>query len=126
MAMSYFGRPETQVEAAQFLKPNRDDKNVSPEELAAYARTVGMQALVRRGGTLDQLKRLVSNNLPVIVETWLIHDGDGLGHYRLVTGYDDATSQLNTFDSLSGPDVKVGYEQFEPDWRVFNRLYVVI
>ncbi|HMR66101.1 MAG TPA: hypothetical protein PKE64_18990, partial [Anaerolineae bacterium] len=38
MNLSYFGRTETQVEAAQFLKPNRDDKNVSPYELAAYAR----------------------------------------------------------------------------------------
>jgi hypothetical protein len=126
MYMSHFGRPETQVEAAPFLKPNRDDKNVSPYELAAYVRTTGLQAIVRRGGTIDQLKRFLSNNLPVMAETWLIHDGDGLGHYRLITGYDDATGQFNTFDSLSGPDYKVSYEQFDADWRVFNRLYIVI
>jgi tetratricopeptide (TPR) repeat protein len=126
MYMSHFGRPETQVEAAPFLKPNRDDKNVSPYELAAYVRTTGLQAMVRRGGTIDQLKRFLSNNLPVMAETWLIHDGDGLGHYRLITGYDDATGQFNTFDSLSGPDYKVSYEQFDADWRVFNRLYIVI
>jgi hypothetical protein len=126
MNTSYFGRPETQVEAAQFLKPNRDDKNVSPEELAAYARTTGLQALVRRGGTIDQLKLLLSNNLPVLAETWLVHDGDGLGHYRLITGYDDATGQFNTIDSLNGPDFKVTYTQFDADWRVFNRLYVVV
>jgi tetratricopeptide (TPR) repeat protein len=126
MNMSYFGRPETQVEAAQFLKPNRDDKNVSPEELAAYARTTGLQALVRRGGTIDQLKLLLSNNLPVLAETWLVHDGDGLGHYRLLIGYDDASGQFNTFDSLNGPDFKVTYAQFDADWRVFNRLYIVV
>lgn len=126
MNMSYFDRPETQVDAARFLKPNRDDKNVSPEELAAYARTTGLQATVRRGGTVEQLKLLLSNNLPVLVETWLVHDGDGLGHYRLITGYDDAAGQFNTFDSLNGPDFKVSYEQFDLDWRVFNRLYVVI
>jgi tetratricopeptide (TPR) repeat protein len=126
MNMSYFGRPETQVEAAKFLKPNRDDKNVSPEELAAYARTTGLEAIVRRGGTIDQLKILLSNKLPVLVETWLVHDGDGLGHYRLFTGYDDATRQFSSFDSLNGPDVRVGYEAFDADWRVFNRTYIVV
>jgi tetratricopeptide (TPR) repeat protein len=114
------------VEAAQFLKPNRDDKNVSPDQLAAYARTTGMEAMVRQGGTIDQLKLFLSNNLPVLAETWLVHDGDGLGHYRLVTGYDDATGQFSTLDSLNGPDFKVSYEQFDTDWRVFNRLYIIV
>lgn len=126
MNMSYYGRPETQVEAAQFLKPNRDDKNVSPEQLAAYARSVGLEAIVRQGGTINGLKTFLSNNIPVLAETWLVHDGDGLGHYRLVTGYDDTTGQLNTLDSLNGPDYKVSYEQFDADWRVFNRLYLVV
>ena len=126
MNTSYFGRPETQVEAAQFLKPNRDDKNVSPDQLAAYARTTGMEAIVRQGGSVDQLKLFLSNNLPVLAETWLIHDGDGLGHYRLITGYDDATGQFSTLDSLNGPDFKVSYEQFDADWRVFNRLYLIV
>ncbi len=125
MNMSYFGRPELQADAASFLKPNRDDKNVSPEELAAYVRTTGMEALVRRGGSIEQLKLLLSNNLPVLAETWLVHDEDGLGHYRLVTGFDDATNQFNTFDSLNGPDFKVTYAQFDNDWRVFNRVYVL-
>ncbi|HXV97812.1 MAG TPA: C39 family peptidase [Anaerolineae bacterium] len=126
MNTSYFGRTETQVEAAQFLKPNRDDKNVSPDQLAAYARTTGMEAIVRQGGTIEQLKLFLSNNLPVLAETWLVHDGDGLGHYRLVTGYDDATGQFSTLDSLNGPDFKVSYEQFDADWRVFNRLYIIV
>jgi tetratricopeptide (TPR) repeat protein len=124
--MSFFGRTETQANAAQFLKPNQDDKNVSPHELAAYVRTTGMEAIVRQGGTIEQLKRFLSNNLPVLTETWLFHDGDGLGHYRLIMGYDDATGQFNTFDSLNGPSYKVHYDQFEADWRVFNRLYLVV
>lgn len=126
MDMSYYGRPETQVDAAKFLKPNRDDKNVSPEELAAYAKTTGLEALVRRGGSVDGLKLLLSNNLPVLVETWLIHDGDGLGHYRLLTGYDDAARQFSAFDSLNGPDIKISYDELDPNWRVFNRIYIVI
>lgn len=126
MHMSYFGRSETQVDAAKFLKPNKDDKNVSPYELAAYARSVGMEAIVRQGGTVEQLKQFLSNDLPVLAETWLVHDGDGLGHYRLVTGYNDEADQFSTYDSLNGPNYKVSYDQFDSDWRVFNRLYIVI
>jgi tetratricopeptide (TPR) repeat protein len=128
MAMSYFGRSEGQAEAAQFLKPNRDDKNVSPEELAAYVQATApnLAVVVRRGGSLEQLKLFLNNGLPVLAETWQIHDGDGLGHYRLMTGYDDAAGQFNTFDSLDGPNYKVAYGQFEADWRVFNRLYLVV
>jgi tetratricopeptide (TPR) repeat protein len=126
MFMSYFGRPETQVEAAQYLKPNRDDKNVSPQELAAYAQTVGLGAIIRHGGTIEQLKTFLSNGFPVLAETWLVHDGDGLGHYRLVTGYDDQSGQFSTFDSLNGPNYKASYAQFDADWRVFNRLYIVV
>ncbi len=124
--MSYFGHPETQVEAAQFLKPNKNDKNVNPHELAAYARTTGMGAVVRQGGSVEQIKLFLSNNLPVLVETWLVHDGDGLGHYRLITGYDDTTDEFKTSDSLNGPDYTVSYADFNTNWRVFNRLYVIV
>ncbi|MBN1219338.1 MAG: C39 family peptidase [Anaerolineae bacterium] len=126
MHMGYFGRSETQADAALALKPNRDDKNVSPYELVTYIRSTGLEAVGRWGGAPEQIKRFLDNGLPVVAETWLIHDGDGLGHYRLITGYDDVKSQFNTFDSLNGPDYKVSYEQFDADWRVFNRPYIVI
>lgn len=127
MNMSYFGYSATQAEAALFLKPNRDDKNVSPHELAAYVReTTGLEALVRRGGSLDQLKQFLSQELPVLAGTWLVHEEDGLGHYRLLTGYDETMGQFDTFDSLNGPHFKVSYEQFDADWRVFNRVYVIL
>ncbi len=124
--MSYFGYEETQADAALFLKPNQDDKNVGPHELAAYAQKNGLGAMLRQGGSLDQLKQFLSNDIPVLVETWLVHDGDGLGHYRLVTGFDDTTEQFTTADSLNGPAYNVSYEQLDTDWRVFNRLYIVV
>ncbi len=123
---SYYGRPESQVEAALFLKPNKNDKNVNPEELAAYARTLGLEAIVRQGGSVEQLKEFLRNGLPVLAETWLEHDGDGLGHYRLITGFNDAAGQFTTADSLNGPQFTVSYQQFDSDWRVFNRLYLVV
>ena len=120
------GHSQTQVDAALFLKPNRDDKNVTPYELVNYVHTTGLGAMVRQGGSIDQLKQFLSNNIPVLVETWLEHDGDGLGHYRLITGYNDTTNHFITADSLNGPSFQVSYEQLDADWRVFNRLYIVV
>ena len=127
MNLSYFGHPGTQVESAQFLKPNSEDKNVNPDELAAYARLQGLEAMTRVGGDIALLKRLLSNGLPVIVETWLDpEDNGGLGHYRLFTGYSQAEKFFIAQDSLHGAGVKVPINEFDSFWRVFNRKYVLI
>lgn len=127
MYLSYYGLQASQEQAAAMLKPNADDKNVSPEELAEYARAQGFEALVRLNGDADLLQALLSNGFPVIVETWLDpEDRGGLGHYRLLSGYDQATRSFIAQDSLRGPDVLVPADEFDDLWRVFNRKYVLV
>ncbi|HID87614.1 MAG TPA: tetratricopeptide repeat protein [Anaerolineae bacterium] len=127
MGLSYFGFQGTQVDVAAVLKPDPEDKNVGPEELAAYARSQGFEAVVRVNGDLGRLKQLLSNGLPVIVEMWHTpRPNDGMGHYRLLIGYDDDAGHFIAHDSLNGPNVQVPYGPFDADWRVFNRTYVVI
>jgi tetratricopeptide (TPR) repeat protein len=127
MNLSYYGHGDTQVEAAQFLKPNQDDKNISPDELVAYVRSLGFEGVVGQGGNVDLLKHLLSNNLPVIVEAWTEpEDNGGMGHYLLLTGYDETESQFLTQDSLHGANVMVPMAEFDRFWRVFNRTYVVV
>lgn len=121
--LSYYGASAGQAEAAAFLKPNRDDKNVSPHEMVTYVEQQGLQSLLRQGGTVEQLKLFLSNGFPVVVQTWFDHDGDEMGHYRLVKGYDD--THFITSDSYNGPSVSVDYNQFERLWRVFNYPYLV-
>jgi tetratricopeptide (TPR) repeat protein len=127
MALSYWGRNETQYDVAPLLKPDPEDKNVSPSEMESYVRGLGLGAIVRVGGALDRLKALVRAGFPVIAETWYVRDArDQLGHYRLIIGYDDAARQFITYDSLHGPDVTIGYRELDELWRVFNRTYLVI
>lgn len=127
MDLSYFGRAETQADAASVLKPDPDDKNVSPDELADYARSIGLGAQWRVNGDVDLLKRFLSHDLPVIVETWIEPEpNDGMGHYRLLVGYDNAAGQFTAYDALDGPDVALPYAEFDAGWRVFNRTYVVV
>ncbi len=127
MLLSYYGRDETQIQIAPVLKPDPEDKNVSPQEMAAYARELGLGATVRVNGSVDGLKKLVRAGFPVIAETWYVRDArDQLGHYRLVVGYNDEAQHFLTYDSLDGPDVIIGYHKMDELWRVFNRVYLVV
>ncbi len=139
MLLSYYGCERTQQDAAPVLKPDADDKNVSPWEMASYVRDQGFEAITRVDGDIERLKVLLRAGFPVIVETWYVRDAsDQLGHYRLIVGYDDAAGsepgatsggqagQFMTYDSLHGPDVPIGYQELDELWRVFNRLYLVV
>jgi tetratricopeptide (TPR) repeat protein len=134
MNMSYYGSPVNQAEAAKVLKPNKDDKNVSPEQMADFARSQGYNALVRVNGDADRLRRLVGTGVPVLIETWLDHDG-GMGHYRLINGYDDATGEWILHDSYVSegidpkqpyPGIRIPYGELAPLWRVFNSTHVIV
>ena len=134
--LSFFNHRVGQAEVATVLKPNADDKNVSPEEMVAYAQEQGFQARVFINGNEEQLKLLLSNQLPVLIETWLEPEpNDGLGHYRLLIGYDDAAQEWIASDSFVGTGVKpnetyrgirVSYQEMDPLWAVFNRTYLIL
>jgi tetratricopeptide (TPR) repeat protein len=127
MALSYWGYEETQYDIAPILKPDSQDKHVGSREMEAYARSLGLGAVVRVGGTLDRLKALVQAGFPVIVETWYVRDAyDQLGHYRLIIGYDELAQEFDVYDSLYDPPTTIGYRELDELWRVFNRLYIVV
>ena len=70
--------------------PVTDDKNVNPQELADFARA-GSHRSGRVNGDTAFLKRLLVAGIPVLIETWYEpKPNDGMGHYRLLVGYDDA------------------------------------
>ncbi len=129
MALSALGRAETQIAAVNFLKTSKDDKNVDPSELVAYARSRGLDAEWRVGGDVTILKRLLAERIPVIVEVGFNPEGkDWMGHYRLLVGYDDATARFTAYDSYLAPGVNVPqpYDTLDGDWRAFNRTFIPI
>ena len=136
MYLSHSGAAPTQDDLALALKGTPDDKNVSPDEVSAYVKSKGLSALVRVNGDLDRLRLFLSNGMPVMLETWL-EDGpnNGMGHYRLVTGYDDTTRQFTLFDSYVSAGVRsdqpyagirIGYDDLLKLWTVFNRTYILV
>ena len=133
MALSYYGWRRDQAFAAERLKPNREDKNVSPEELAAFVETESnVKAIVRMGGTLDLLKLLVANEFPVVIETGAMFEAyDWIGHYRALIAYDDAYDVFYFFDSFLGvgdgaQGVSFSYVDVDANWQAFNRTFIVV
>ena len=137
MNLSYFGNTLTQADIGAVLRRHEDDKNVSPEELVAFAQRQGYHAQLRVNGNHDLMRLLLSNGIPVLIETWLEEDpDDGMGHYRMLTGYDDAgqywiayDSYVDTglFSSLRGyRGIRLDYAETEKLWSVFNHTYLLI
>jgi tetratricopeptide (TPR) repeat protein len=134
--LSYFGIKIGQDKIGPVLKPEKDDKNVGPEQLAQFAREQGLRATVRVQGDTNRLKALLAAGIPVLVETWYEpKPNDGMGHYRLIVGYDDAAAHWIAYDSYEshGLDrkapyagIKLPYKSFDQLWKVFNRTYVPI
>ncbi|MCY4019829.1 MAG: tetratricopeptide repeat protein [Chloroflexi bacterium] len=133
MAMSYYGWQQDQAAAGSALKPNREDKNVSPQEMADYVEEASnLKAIVRMGGTLDLLKHLVANEFPVVIETGAMFEAyDWIGHYRALVAYDDVYQRFYFFDSFLGvgegaQGVAISYDEVDRDWGAFNRTFIVV
>lgn len=129
MALSYWGWEGDQRPIAAFTKPNPRDKNVMPYEMAAYVEEeTQFEVVTRVGGEIELLKRFLADGFPVIVEKGF--EGpqfDGwMGHYVLVTGYDDSEQEFTLQDSYYGPDQVMGYEDLITNWRAFNFTYLVV
>lgn len=136
MYLSFWGGAATQEDVRLVVRPDPEDKHAGADELADYARMQGLNAVVRVDGSAERLRQLLANGLPVMVSTW--HEDepdDGMGHYRLLVGYDDGAREWLLYDSLAATaahrdapyePLRMSYHAFEPLWVVFNRRYVLV
>jgi len=129
MALSFWGWQGDQTTVQAVLRPYEyvDDKNVMPAEMQNYVHGyTNLKAAVRVGGDPEMLKSLIAAGFPVIIEKG--HTTTGwIGHYILLTGYDDTQAHFLSQDSLIvDPDVPVAYDGLTSWWRHFNYLYIVI
>jgi hypothetical protein len=128
MALSFWGWDGDQRPIAAYTKPNPRDKNVMPYELVDFVQSqTDLRAVTRVGGSLDRLKAFIAAGFPVMVEKGFEGPGfDGwMGHYELLTGYDDARERFTAQDSYIGSDLPIPYAELESYWRAFNYTYLV-
>ena len=133
VVLNFYGLDTTQNEVAAYLKPNAEDRNVSPWQLSDYVNEqTSMRSTAHSGGTLELLKRLIAAGFPVVVEKG--YDPTAAegwyGHYLTVFGYDDEAQIFNAMDTYLGPFNPTGaverYESMAELWQHFNYTFFVI
>ncbi len=145
MALNFWGWSGNRDDVARVVKPGngntrdnfieqgKDDKNVMPYEMKDFVNEeTEYRALVRYGGDLNLVKRLLAAGFPVLVEKgYYERDANGkiswLGHYLFTTGYDDARGGFVVQDAYlkPGKDLLSKYEEYLAGWRTFNYLFMV-
>ncbi len=132
-ALGYYGWTGTQEDAIAVLKPNNEDRNVSPWEMVRFVNQhTGVKAISRVSGDLTLIKHLLVAQFAVIMETGYIVAGEGwAGHYLTVLGYDDVQHIIFGGDSnlgfgADGLGQREDYTDIDTRWREFNRQYIVI
>lgn len=127
--MSYWGVDFTQAEAAAFLKPNKEDPNVRPDEMTAYIQQFGYAATVRVNGNLAILKQLLQAGYPVLIETGYDPEPTTVGwtsHFLTLVGYSDQEGGFIAMDTYRRPNWFYPYQEIDTYWRQFNRTYLVV
>ncbi len=139
MALTFWGWNGNRDVIGKAVKPSDKDKNVMPYELQDYIaqKVPGMSSIIRYGGDVELLKRMVAAGFPVVVEKG-IHEIDlngkfgWMGHYAFVTGYDESAKELiyqDTYQPEGAPRGKnrhLAYDKFIEGWRSFNYVFIVV
>ena len=146
MALKYWGwsgnrddvarvvKPGIQDPNLDFIQQGRWDKNVMPYELADFVTyETEYSAVLRQGGDLDLIKRMIAGGFPVLIEKGYYEaDYTGkiawLGHYMFTTGYDDSSGEFIVQDAWVQPgyNKREDYAIYLEGWRSFNYLFMVV
>ena len=127
MNITYWGWPTNQHITEDALKTHKDDRNVMLQEMLDYAEAnTNLKGQLRYGGDMEIVKRLLSNGFPVLLERGHTDEEQGwMGHYSIVTAYDDSTQTVQIPDTLLGI-MSMTYAELERDWWHFDGIYLVI
>jgi tetratricopeptide (TPR) repeat protein len=132
IVLNHYGVAVDQFDVAGVVRPNYEDRNVSPGELAAYVNDqTELSAAAYAGGDANLLRRLIAEGFAVIIEKGLIPDEatGWMGHYLTIFGYSDITGHFLVRDTFLGPwqgDGMVGYSDTERFWSHFNNTFIVV
>ncbi len=101
MYLRFFGFNIDQVPIRHAQRPNRNYKNTNSKKLAAFARPLGLETLVRVHCRPILLRQFLSNGLSVLVDICnKPKPDDRPSYYRVITGYDDARCVWIAYDSF--------------------------
>jgi len=121
--LSHFGIRVTQTAAANALKDDASDPQVSSLELYDYLTRFGLSGVIRYGGTPELIRELVAAGFPVVVQQRL-QSSSNTAHFRTVYGYTSGT--FLTSDPLLGADLRLNVSTFADLWHYYNGEYLIM
>jgi hypothetical protein len=131
--LSLWGWTGTFENVDKYVKPFQYDYNVMPYELSDYVTNqTKLSVVIREGGNLDVLKRLVASGYPVLIEKGItIKDtttgkSTWMNHYNVVSGYNEAAQQFVVQDPAYQADLLIKYDTILQDWRPFDYIFLVV
>ena len=127
MNITYWGWTTNQHITEEALKTHKDDRNVMLQEMLDFVQAnTNLKGQLRYGGDIEITKRLLSGGFPVLLERGHTDEDDGwMGHYSIITAYDDATQTVQIPDTLLGMK-SMTYAELERDWWHFDGIYLVV
>ena len=122
----------TQEDIRLVLKPNSEDRNVSPWQIQDFVNEqTPFQAIARTNGTQEMIKQFIAAGLPVVVEKgYSLPESGWWGHYITIYGYDDEQQKFYTQDTYLSPLDNTGrplpYADLDEFWKQFNYTFYVV
>ncbi|MBT4166115.1 hypothetical protein HOE04_03695 [archaeon] len=110
MVLSVYGVNKSEKEFAKLTKSSRD-KGCDEIEIVNVAKKLGFKSYVKQNSNIDELKRLVKEGIPVIVD-WF--SPEEAGHYSVVVGFDKASILIA--DPHFGKVKRHDIDWFEERW----------
>jgi len=126
--LRYWGIDTDQVTIADVVHQIADDRNVGLYEMRDYVlEQTQLKAIIRHGGDFDLLRRLVSQGFPVMLERgfYTASTSEWMGHYGLVTGFDQKAGTLHVPDTYLG-ETDFKDADLERLWMHFAYAYLLI
>ena len=131
--LDFYGVEADQLVIGGQLKPNYEDRNVTPWELVDYVNeNTDLRATAFVGGDKALMQQFLVAGYPVIIEKGLYPNSyDGwMGHYLTLVGYDDTEQAFVSLDTFLGPWDSSGrletYEFVDEFWHQFNNTFILI
>jgi predicted double-glycine peptidase len=123
--LAYWGIYRTQDETKAVLRGDGNPYGMSPYDVPAYMRSLGMRGIVGVGGAPQLVKALIANGFPVIVSQY-VSVTDHIGHYRPIQAYDDRQGIFTSSDPYLGQGHTITYADFSTIWNYTNHRFIVL
>lgn len=123
MLLAYWGYQQSQAEISPLVRPS-ETSYMPVKTIAPFAAQYQLQTLVVSNASVNTVRALTANGVPVLLLTDLETPGK-IPHWRVASGFNDAKRSLIFHDPLKGY-ISITYDDVNLLWSGHANLLVVL